>query len=146
LKLQVVRRIKRDHSGQAKLLARTATDIRHQVPAGGFADQRDAAAVDLIFLRVRFDPTDRRFYVLGAGRPAVLRGQPIIDAEPGETGLSERREQRLDIGLLVAADEAAAVYQDARRKRSRPLWHRDVQRQADVAGLGELDVHPRDSD
>lgn len=47
----------------------------------------------------------------------MLRSQAVADREPREARLTERLEQRLDVGLLVPSDEPAVVDQDADRKR-----------------------------
>ena len=110
------------------------------MPARRFTDEGNSARIDLVFLGVRLDPADRRFHVIDTGGKAMLRREAIVDREPGETRLRQRRKQRLDVGLLVAPHEAAPMHQNACRER--PFTGRDksVERQADIAYLGKLNV------
>ena len=70
----------------------------------------------------------------------MLRSHPIVDREPREARLAERLKQRLDVGLLVASDEPAAMNQDARRERPGSLRHERIEREADIIDFGELDI------
>ena len=62
----------------------------------------------------------------------MLRSQPVVDREPSEARLAERLEQRLDVALLVTPHEAAAMHQDAGRKRPGSLGHERIQGEADI--------------
>jgi hypothetical protein len=104
------------------------------------ADDRDAFHIDFELRRMRLHPADRRGHIVRAGRPAMLRCQPVIDREPGEARLRQRLEEGRDEGLLVALRKAAAMHQNARRKRAAAFRYERIQRQRYLARLHELNV------
>src|SRR6267142_5865047 len=88
--------------------------VRYQVSARGFADQNDAFGIDAILRSIRLYPDDRALHIVHRGRKLVVRRQPVVDREPGETGVRQHVEKRRDVHSLVAVRKTSAVDDDGR--------------------------------
>ena len=72
--------------------------------------------------------------------PAVLRSQTVVDREPCELRLAQRREERLDEARLVTAREASAVNENACGEWSGTIRREGIEREGNITCLRELDV------
>ena len=90
------------------------------VAAGGFAESMRCGGVHFESGGVGFHVADGRFGVFHRGGITVLGREPVIDAEPGESGVGERIEYIDDVLLLVAGDPAAAIKRARRGERTGP--------------------------
>ena len=92
------------------------TDVIHEEASGGLADEGDFCGIHMIGGGVGFYPGDRGLHVFDGLRQLGGGRKPVIDAEPGETGLCKWFEQGPDIRTLTAFIEAASMHENGRRE------------------------------
>lgn len=82
-----------DDGGDARTGRIARAHVGDQVAADGFADERDALGINFVFGGVRLEEANGLLDVVSGGGKVVLRGQAVIDAEPGKAGITQRLEE-----------------------------------------------------
>ena len=104
LQLQIMRSVERHNRRNARVLFGPRANPRYKMPASRFTDQRDAADIDLVVLRVSLHPTDGSLDIFGARRPTMLRSQPIVDREPRKSRFDAMMQMtKINIAVIAAA-------------------------------------------
>ena len=116
-----------------------------QVTARGLAGDRDTSRVHTIVGGVGLDPADGGLDILDRCRVAMLRREPIVDGEPGETRRDEGIVHRHHVALVftaifVTSGPAAAMHENDGRKWPRAIGHTSVELQAHASSSAIFDV------
>jgi len=106
---EVVDPVEGDDRREAAILGR---HLGHHLPAGRLAEEGQAGGIDPESARVAEDEGHRVAQVVELLRVADVRGEAVVDREPGEAGARERLEDRRDVRDLVSRLPASAVDHD----------------------------------
>src|SRR5437868_12636359 len=110
------------------------------MPARRLSNQCDSAGIHLIFRCIRSHEPNCRLHIVAISGKLELRRQPIVDAEPGKSSVTERLENVRDVLLLVARYPPATMHENCGGKWSRPVRNVGIQCEPNGTGVSKLDI------
>ena len=89
---------------------------------------------------IGFDPLNGGIDVRDRLRKTELGREPVINAEPGESGVGQNVEERPDIGAPASLIKAPAVDENSGGKRSITVRHVKIEQQRLSARVAEFNL------